>query len=66
MALSNHWIGLHEDGHPAGFRPLLVMDVWEHAFSGLERSKYIEAFLANVRWEEVESRLLTSPAALPH
>lgn len=63
--LSNHWIGLHEDGHPAGFRPLLVMDVWEHAFSGLERPKYIEAFLANVRWEEVESRLLTSPAALP-
>ncbi|HEX4047177.1 MAG TPA: Fe-Mn family superoxide dismutase, partial [Elusimicrobiota bacterium] len=31
-ALTNHWIGLHEDGHPAGFIPILVMDVWEHAY----------------------------------
>src|SRR5262249_48560977 len=30
--LSNHWITLHEDGNIAGFRPILVMDVWEHAF----------------------------------
>jgi Fe-Mn family superoxide dismutase len=56
-ALSNHWIGLHEEGHPAGFRPLLVMDVWEHAFTGMERPQYIEAFLSNVSWESVESRL---------
>jgi Fe-Mn family superoxide dismutase len=57
-ALSNHWIGLHEEGHPAGFRPILVMDVWEHAFTGLERPKYIDAFLSNVRWETVETRLI--------
>ena len=56
-ALSNHWIGLHEEGHPAGFRPLLVMDVWEHAFSGMERANYVEAFLANASWEAVETRL---------
>jgi Fe-Mn family superoxide dismutase len=56
-ALSNHWIGLHEEGHPAGFSPLLVMDVWEHAFTGLERPRYIEAFLENVGWAEVERRL---------
>jgi Fe-Mn family superoxide dismutase len=55
-ALSNHWIGLHEEGHPAGFRPLLVLDVWEHAFTGMERPKYIDAFLANVGWETVEAR----------
>jgi len=61
-ALSNHWIGLHEEGHPAGFRPLLVMDVWEHAFTGMERPKYIEAFLANVAWEAVEARLTGGPA----
>src|SRR5216117_2620707 len=30
--LSNHWITLHQDGFPAGFKPMLVMDVWEHAF----------------------------------
>ena len=64
--LSNHWIGLHDEGHPVGFRPILVMDVWEHAFSGLERPKYIEAFLANARWEAAEARLATSPAATPH
>ena len=30
--LTNHWVTLHQDGVPAGFKPLLVMDVWEHAF----------------------------------
>jgi Fe-Mn family superoxide dismutase len=55
--LSNHWIGLHEEGHPAGFRPILVMDLWEHAFTGLEKPKYVDAFLANVDWEQAEARL---------
>lgn len=56
-ALSNHWIGLHEEGHPVGFEPVLVMDVWEHAYTGMERGKYIAAFLDNVDWGVVESRL---------
>src|SRR5688572_2523727 len=30
--ISNHWITLHETGNVAGFKPILVMDVWEHAF----------------------------------
>lgn len=55
--LSNHWITLHQDGHPAGFRPILLMDVWEHAFTGMERARYIDAFFANLDWEEVEARL---------
>jgi superoxide dismutase, Fe-Mn family len=58
--LSNHWITLHEDGHPAGFKPLLVMDVWEHAFAldykFSERGKYIEAFFGNIDWEAVDKR----------
>ncbi|HVR87384.1 MAG TPA: Fe-Mn family superoxide dismutase [Planctomycetota bacterium] len=57
--LSNHWISLHQDGHPTGFTPILVMDVWEHAFTGMERARYIDAFLSNVDWETVESRLRT-------
>jgi Fe-Mn family superoxide dismutase len=61
--ITNHWITLHEDGNIAGFKPILVMDVWEHAFmfdyKPAERSKYIEAFLANVDWKVVESRLVT-------
>lgn len=55
--LSNHWIDLHQNGHPAGFTPLLLMDVWEHAFTGMERERYIDAFFANLDWEEVASRL---------
>ena len=48
--LSNHWITLHEVGNVAGYKPILVMDVWEHAFlldyKPAERPKYIEAFYA--------------------
>jgi hypothetical protein len=54
--LSNHWINLHEEGHPPGFTPLLVMDVWEHAFAGMNRSSYIAAFFKNLRWDCVEAR----------
>ncbi|MDB5081567.1 MAG: Superoxide dismutase [Chloroflexi bacterium] len=59
--LSNHWITLHEDGNPVGFKPILVMDVWEHAFlldyKPAERPKYIEAFFSNIDWNAVEERL---------
>jgi Fe-Mn family superoxide dismutase len=59
--LSNHWITLHEGGNVAGYSPILVMDVWEHAFildyKPAERAKYIEAFFANVNWRAVEARL---------
>ena len=55
--LSNHWITLHEEGHPAGFKPLLVMDVWEHAYSGMDRPRYIDAFFENICWSRVADRL---------
>ena len=59
--LSNHWITLHETGNVAGFVPILVMDVWEHAFlldyKPAERPKYIEAFFSNIAWGAVEDRL---------
>jgi Fe-Mn family superoxide dismutase len=59
--LRNHWITLHQDGVPAGFKPLLVMDVWEHAFmrdyKATERDQYIEAFFRNIDWATVETRL---------
>ncbi|HKS30341.1 MAG TPA: superoxide dismutase [Pyrinomonadaceae bacterium] len=63
--LSNHWITLHEVGNVSGFNPVLVMDVWEHAFlldyKPAERPKYIEAFFSNIDWDAVERRL-TAPA----
>jgi Fe-Mn family superoxide dismutase len=59
--LSNHWITLHETGNVAGYDPVLVMDVWEHAYlldyKPAERPKYIEAFFSNINWSKVESRL---------
>ena len=59
--ISNHWITLHETGNVAGFNPILVMDVWEHAFlldyKPAERPKYIEAFFSNIHWNAVEDRL---------
>ena len=61
--LSNHWISLHQTGEVAGFNPVLVMDVWEHAFlldyKPADRPKYIEAFFSNMNWSAVEARLKT-------
>jgi len=63
--LSNHWITLHEVGNVSGFTPLLVLDVWEHAFlldyAPADRPKYIDAFFANVDWQAVDGRLRGSP-----
>ncbi len=60
-AISNHWINLHETGNVAGYKPILIMDVWEHAFikdyAPVDRPKYIEAFFANINWDVVNSRL---------
>ncbi len=64
--LSNHWITLHETGNVSGFTPVLVMDVWEHAFlldyKPAEPPKYIEAFFTNIDWDAVEGRLSTATA----
>lgn len=58
--LINFWINEHDTGHPSGCNPLLIMDVFEHAFMldyGLKRAEYIEAFFKNINWKEVEKRL---------
>jgi Fe-Mn family superoxide dismutase len=58
--LFNQWINEHETGHPAGCIPILIMDVFEHAYMtdyGLKRADYIEAFFKNINWNIVENRL---------
>lgn len=58
--LFNQWINEHEVGHLAGCCPILVMDVFEHAFMtdyGLKRADYIAAFFKNVNWNVVAGRL---------
>lgn len=57
--LFNFWINEHEGGHPSGCNPLLILDVFEHAFMidyGLKRADYIEAFFKNINWKIVERR----------
>lgn len=57
--LLNAWIEQHHQGYLAGCQPLLLMDVWEHAYLceyGLDRAAYIEAFFQNICWKRVEKR----------
>ena len=58
--LFNVWINEHDLGHLAGVTPLLIMDVFEHAFIpdyGLKRAEYIQAFFDNINWKAVEGRM---------
>ena len=58
--LWNAWINEHDGGHPAGCRPILVMDVFEHAYMvdyGLKKADYITAFMKNINWAAAEARL---------
>jgi superoxide dismutase, Fe-Mn family len=58
--LINFWINEHDVSHPAGCNPLLIMDVFEHAFMldyGLKRADYIAAFFKNIDWAAVEARI---------
>jgi Fe-Mn family superoxide dismutase len=53
------WINEHDGGHPAGCAPILILDVFEHAFMidyGLKRTNYIEAFFKNINWKTAEGR----------
>jgi len=57
--LVNVWINEHDVGHLATGQPILVMDVWEHAYItqyGLDRAKYIDTFFNNINWEVVVDR----------
>ncbi len=58
--LFNVWINEHDVGHFTGCTPLVIMDVFEHAFMldyGTKRADYIEAFMRAVDWGVVEDRL---------
>jgi len=58
--LINFWINEHDVAHPAGCNPVLIMDVFEHAFMldyGLKKADYISAFFKNIDWSAVETRL---------
>jgi superoxide dismutase, Fe-Mn family len=58
--LFNFWINEHDEGHPSGLAPILVLDVFEHAYFpdfGKDRTAYLEAFMKSINWEIAEERL---------
>jgi Fe-Mn family superoxide dismutase len=57
--LFNCWINEHDAGHLAGASPLLILDVFEHAFImdyGTNKASYLESFFRNIDWSEVTRR----------
>ncbi len=67
--LINSWINEHDTGHPAGCAPILIMDVFEHAFMidyGLKRADYIESFFKNIDWAGAGARMLGYVTPTPH
>jgi Fe-Mn family superoxide dismutase len=62
--LINVWINEHDTGHLVRGAPLLIMDVFEHAYMpqyGLDKAKYIEAFFNNINWDVVAKRYENLP-----
>jgi len=58
-ALRTCWSGNHTQVLATSV-PLLVMDMYEHAYQmdfGAGAAKYIDAFFVNIRWDEVNRRL---------
>lgn len=56
--LHNYWAWDHMHNAPMG-RPLLVLDMYEHSYHmdyGAAAARYVDAFLQNVKWEEVNRR----------
>lgn len=65
--LLNTWIDEHDKGILAGSSPILIMDVFEHAFMldyGLKRKDYIESFFKAINWPVAGDRYGKSAAKL--
>jgi Fe-Mn family superoxide dismutase len=55
----NYWAGDHAQSAAMSV-PLLVLDMYEHAYQmdyGAAAAKYVDAFMQNVNWEEVNRRV---------
>jgi len=59
----NYWSADHTSNAPFSI-PLLVLDMYEHAYQmdyGATAGKYVDAFMLNVNWDEVNRRVETLP-----
>lgn len=52
------WVDEHHLGQLTGLSPVLILDMWEHAYvydyPTSEKKKYIEAFFNNLNWQKIE------------
>jgi Fe-Mn family superoxide dismutase len=58
--IHNYGLDAHHLGMPASVMPLLVLDVYEHAYLidfGTNRAAYLDVFARNLDWDVVEQRL---------
>lgn len=64
--IHNYWQADHAHNPPFS-RPLLVLDMYEHSYQmdyGAAAAKYIDAFMQNVNWEEINRRVETLPKSV--
>lgn len=60
--LRNYWSWDHMHNAPFS-RPLLAMDMYEHSYHmdyGAAAARYIDAFMQNVNWKEVNRRFMSA------
>lgn len=53
------WVNEHDVGHLSSCAPILIMDVFEHAFImdyGIKKADYISTFFNVLNYKEIESR----------
>ena len=64
--LLHAWVDEQHIGQLMGIEPVLMLDMWEHAFvydyPTSEKKKYIEAFFNNLNWEVIEQNFYKSLA----
>jgi Fe-Mn family superoxide dismutase len=61
--LFNVWVTEHDMGHLCGAVPILVLDVFEHAYLadyGLKRKDYIESFMKVADWNVAIDRFVAA------
>jgi Fe-Mn family superoxide dismutase len=59
--LEHYICDAHNQGGIWGANPILVLDVYEHAYFtdyGTNRKEYLEKFIENINWKVVEERFL--------
>lgn len=59
--LINTWVNEHDSGHLSGCEPILVLDLFEHAYMldfGIKKVEYLPVFINNINWKIAEKRFV--------